>query len=414
MLMTQKDRTILRDLAKRQAEIAALPEMAEKKKLWYDLNGGKADHPLVVMEFHGIQSEVYPPLVCESPLARAFEAQITGRIFKFENFRDDRVIPAEISVGTRSWFKPFDHEAKMTQIENGMGYMFEHIVKDLKEDCGAFKPSTFSVDAGLSESRAKKEEIEDVLGDILPVRLSFSGPSFNAAHIFIRMMSMETMFLSIVDYPELFHKFMRRLTDDYIAYIDALEQNAAIVPNNDGTSLGQDSYGYTHDLPGAEELDRPAKFSDVWAYANYQETVGMSNEMFDEFFFSYTKEFAARCGLLAYGCCEPVHTLWEPCLSKVPNLRKLSVSPWCDEEAIGEMLRGTKIVYHRKPFPNYISVDTTLDEDALLKHMEKTVKAARGCPLEVTFRDITSVRGEPQRLTRAVEITRRAFEGYCG
>jgi len=124
------------------------------------------------------------------------------------------------------------------------------------------------------------------------------------------------------------------------------------------------------------------------------------------------KEIADRCGLFTYGCCEPVHTLWEPCLSRLKTLRKVSVSPWCDEEAIGEMIRGKKVVYNRKPFPNYISVDPTFDEDAFLEHMGKTVRAARGCPLEVTFRDVSGCCGQPWRLARAVEITREAFDRW--
>jgi hypothetical protein len=250
---------------------------------------------------------------------------------------------------------------------------------------------------------------------------------------------------------------MRGLTDDYLTYIDAAEVGGAIVVNNDESNVPQDSYGYTRELPGGGGADCksacgggavgigadgdnavgigadgargrgaagcaevsakksggsdvcPVRARDVWGYANSQETVGMSPAMYDEFFFTYIKEVANRFGLFAYGCCEPVHTLWEPCLSKLSNLRKVSVSPWCDEENFGDMIRGKKVVYHRKPSPNYISVDSVFDGGALLRHMERTVKAARGCPLEVTFRDITSVRGDPTRLARAVEITREAF-----
>jgi len=124
------------------------------------------------------------------------------------------------------------------------------------------------------------------------------------------------------------------------------------------------------------------------------------------------EEIANRCGLLSYGCCEPVHSLWEKCLSRLKTLRKLSVSEWADEDYIGEAIRGTNIVFHRKPFPNFIGVDKVFDETAFLKHMEHTVKAARGCPLEVTFRDVYSVQGEPQRLPKAVDIVREAFSRW--
>ena len=407
-MITQKERTILRGLASRQAEIAALPVMEERRALWYGLNGGETEHPLVTMEFHGVESDVYPDLRCETPPARRMEHQMARQIFKFENYRDDRVIPAAFLVGIPNWFRAFDYSPRSVH-SSAMGYMYEHVVHDLEKDFDRFKPSKFEVDAGLVKANERKAEVEDVIGDILPVRLEFPGPVFCPGHSLITMMRMETMCLGLLDYPDLFHKAMRLLTDDYHAFLDAIEAGGAVIPNNDESHVAMDTYCYTHDLPGADELDRPAKIAGVWGYANSQETVSMSPAMFDEFFFTYIKEIAERFGLYSYGCCEPVHTLWEPCLSRLRNLRKLSISPWCDEEFMGDALRGRGIVYHRKPFSNFFSIDPVFDEAAFLAHMKKTVLAARGCPLEVTFRDICSVRGEPWRLTRAVALTREAF-----
>jgi len=413
--ITQKERSLLRELAKRQAEIAALPVMAEREKLWYDLNDAKPGaRPLVTMEFHGLARDVYPPPACENAFARAIESQMAMQIFKHDFYRDDRVIPPFIMVAIQNGITPFDYTADSDRVYEadgsaGLGYMYKHAVHDLESDAGVFKPSTFTVDAGLVKTNRLKAACEEILGDILPVRIEFPAFLYCPANVFIRMMSMETMFCSIPDYPELFHKLMRRLTDDYHAFIDAIEAGGAVIPNNDASHVPMDTYGYTRDLPGAGELDRPVRLSDVWGYSNFQETVGMSVPMFDEFFFTYTKEILDRCGLVSYGCCEPVHALWDQCLSRMKNLRKVSVSAWCDEDALGDMIRGRKIVFQRKPFPNLISVDSVFDEGAFLEHMKHTINAARGCPLEVTFRDVTSVRGEPQRLTRAVELTREAF-----
>ena len=412
--ITNKERNIIRELAKRQAEIAALPVMAERLPLWYDLNDGVAAHPLVTMEFHGLEQEVYPPPVCENAFAQSLERQIGQMIYKHEHYRDDRVVPDYVSVHIPNHFTSFGHKTSSYHTRGadgseGLGYMYDHVVADFEADFHVFGPSVYTVDKGLEKANQMKAMAEDILGGILKVRMEFPSVTYDPANAFIRMMGMETLFCSIMDYPGLFHKAMRSLTDGVHAFIDAMEAGGAILPNNDGSRVNQDSYGYTHDLPGPGELDRPARLSDVWGYSNSQETVGMSVPMFDEFFFTYMEEFANRCGLFAYGCCEPVHELWPRCLSRLKNLRKLSISPWCDEEAIGEMIRGTKICYHRKPSPNFISVDSVFDEDGFLAHMKRTVLAARGCPLEVTFRDVTSVRGDPGRLTRAVELTREAF-----
>lgn len=79
---------------------------------------------------------------------------------------------------------------------------------------------------------------------------------------------------------------------------------------------------------------RQASFADGWGYANSQETVGISPQMFDEVFFPSIARYAARFGLFAFGCCEPVHPLWERSLSRLPNLAQGLGFAWCDEEAI--------------------------------------------------------------------------------
>ena len=412
MTISPTNRHTLRELAKQQAEIAALPIMKEREALWYALNDGCTKHPLVVMEFHGLKEEIYPALTCEDPFLMGIERQLAHNIYNHKHFNDDRVIPNFIKLRVPNSIIPFNYhhpELKLADTPS-IGYMFDHAVEDLEADCGVFKPSVYTVDTGLQKANALKQDLENILGDIIEVRLDFPCFSFNPANILISMMSMETMFYSMLDYPELFHKIMRQLTDDYHAYLNSMEAAGAILPNNGASSVDQDSYGYANDLPSANDLEgRPARVSDVWGYSNFQEAVGLSADMFNEFYFGYLLEVSSRFGLYAYGCCEPVDKIWEPCLSRMTNLRKLSISPWCNEEAIAEKIRGTKICFHRKPSPNFVSADTVFNEAEYLKHLEKTVKAAKGCPLEITFRDITTVHGQPWRLGKAVELAREAI-----
>ena len=196
--MRLKEKQFLRDLARRQAEIAALPIMEERRALWYGLNDGSPKRPLVTMEFHGVESDVYPPLACETPLARGMENQMARQIFKYEHYRDDRVIPNSYMVGIPNWFRPFGYSPKVAD-RQGMAYRYEHAVHDLEADFAVFKPSEFEVDTGLARANERKAQAEDIIGDILPVRLEFPGPSFCPGHILVQMMSLETMCLSILD-----------------------------------------------------------------------------------------------------------------------------------------------------------------------------------------------------------------------
>ena len=137
-----------------------------------------------------------------------------------------------------------------------------------------------------------------------------------------------------------------------------------------------------------------------------QESAGISPAMYEEFIFPYYLEISRNFGLLSYGCCEAVHGIWDNCLSKMDNLRKVSVSSWCDERFMGERLRGKKIIYHRKPSPNYLGVGSNLDEDALRKHIRETLTAAKGCTLEITQRDVYSINNNEDKARRYVDIIR--------
>jgi hypothetical protein len=130
----------------------------------------------------------------------------------------------------------------------------------------------------------------------------------------------------------------------------------------------------------------------------------------ENFIFPYFRDLCAEFGQVYYGCCEPVHEIWECCVSQYPNLRKVSISAWCNEDTMGEALRGSRVIYSRKPSPNFIGVGKDLDTDAFSAHMRKTLVAAKDCHLEIIFRDIYSLSGDLSKPGRAVEITRRLID----
>jgi hypothetical protein len=132
--------------------------------------------------------------------------------------------------------------------------------------------------------------------------------------------------------------------------------------------------------------------------------------MYEEFVFPSYSEIARRFGLVYYGCCEPVHGIWERCVSKLPGLRKVSISPWCDEEFMGNALRGSGVIYSRKPSPTFIGVGKVFDEEGFSRHMTRTVSAARGCTLEVIMRDVYTLTGDLSKPARAVTILRGVID----
>jgi len=74
--LPEHERSYLRELAKKQAEYAALPVMEQRKQLWYALNDGKpgAQAP-VVIETGTFNRDFMPEglLHCESEIGRRLE-----------------------------------------------------------------------------------------------------------------------------------------------------------------------------------------------------------------------------------------------------------------------------------------------------------------------------------------------------
>ncbi|MGN0802370.1 MAG: hypothetical protein ACI4MF_07245 [Candidatus Faecivicinus sp.] len=406
MQISSKDRETLRELAKRQAELAASPRNQQLMREWIAFGSNDAPkRPMIRIEIDTFQHEILPALMrCEGAQARKIEARMLKPIANFTLFEDDTLVPAYYAVGDRLRFVPFGLPAKREET-GGLGHHFIPYLHDLEEDEHLLGPSAFSVDdAGAAQELA---EMEELFGDILPVRrLSdalISCPTQDIVHI----MNMDDMYVAMIDDEERFHAMMRRLTDDYIAYFEMLESGKHLRSAARMQHLCQGTYCFTDELPD----DAPgAPLKDLWLYMDSQETSGVSPAMFAELIFPYYRELMDRFGLVSYGCCEATHGIWDNCLSKVPNLRKVSISPWCDEEFMGERLQGTRVTYLRKPPATILGMDAPLDEDAARQCFRKTARAAKNCKLEIAQRDVYQVHHDPEKVRRYVQIAREEIE----
>ena len=96
--------------------------------------------------------------------------------------------------------------------------------------------------------------------------------------------------------------------------------------------------------------------------------------------------------------------------SVLKNLRKISISPWCDERFMGQRLQGLPVIYQRKPSPNYLGVGVNLDEEAVRKSVRETLQAAKGCRLEITQRDVYTINNDIKKAKRYVDIIKEEIE----
>ena len=123
--------------------------------------------------------------------------------------------------------------------------------------------------------------------------------------------------------------------------------------------------------------------------------------MYREFIFPYYRRIAEAYGMLSYGGDESVDAVWDEGVCDLPNLRKVSIAPQCDEYDMADRLRGTRIIYYRKLPPEALS-----DEDALRLSIRQTMTIARGCAIEFKPRCTPDMQGDFIRAQAYVDIIR--------
>ena len=412
------ERTILLKLARKQAEYAALPIMEQRKQMWYDLNDGRPNaRPPVIVETWTFDRDFFPEGVfqCTSELGRAIERQLLRNTRNHELIDDDKVIPDTFDIG---WSVEIDEmgvqiETERVKDSDGIetGYRFLHPIQDLARDLHLLKPAACHVDR--QQTMARKAFLEELLGDLLPVRIRTGTYGHTGlTQRVVRLMGMEAYLMAIYDSPDEVHALMAFLRDNALRTMRWAEAEGLLRLNNGNQDSFGSSYNFTTRLP-APDLDGGAvRLRDMWGAADSQETVGISPKMFHEFCFPYYRDVCEPVGLLYYGCCEPAHPFWDD-IRQLPHLKKVSISRWCDERFMGEALRGTEIVFSRKPDPNFLSVDVKLDEEAWAAHIRETLEATRGVFVEFIVRDVYTVHGDLNNAPRAVEVARREIDLYC-
>ena len=412
------DVAILRGLAQRVREAAESPVNQERLQRWYAHDEGEAVRPLIVTETDaGIQLVIpdYQP-ACQQGWAQQQEWWLRMQLCHFEQIQDDYPLEAAVNCSWHIGMSDYGVATHSTQpkTEGTRGaYHIDAPLQDLERDFPRLQPRSFTVDRDAS--LAAKALLDEVYDGILTVQWRGNpwwtmGLTWDA----ISLIGLENLMLYMYDQPEALHQLMGFLRDDRTALLDWMTREELLMLNNANDYVGSGSYGYTRRLPRADRAPgSPLETADLWTLIESQETVSVGPEQYAEFIFPYENSLAERFGGIYYGCCEPVHTRWHV-LKHLANLRRVSISPWCDEAFMAEAL-GNRYVYSRKPNPTLVST-AQFDEDAIRADLRHTLRLthAHGCPTEISMKDVHTLHNEPHRLARWVAIAREVVEEIYG
>ncbi len=409
MSISAKDRQILRDLARYQLELAHSPRNRQTWQDWLANGSSKTQvtRPLIRIELSSFEGQIMPLfLKCEGEEARRIERAMLRPIICHAEFEDDTLVPDYYGVGDAYQFTPFNLPVQVKH-SDGLGHHFIPYLHDLEEDEHLLGRSPFAVREDWAQ--AQVQQAEEIFGDILPVKRISDAAYCTPMQDIVHIMNMDDMYMAMIDDEDRFTAMLDRLTDDYIAFFKAQEASGTLHTAARMQHLCQGTYCFTDELPDGQPN---ARLKDRWLFMDSQETAGVSPEMYRDLVFPYYKKVMDEFGLVSYGCCEATHSIWDNCLSGIEHLRKVSISPWCDEEFMGERLQGTGVTFLRKPPATILGMDTPeLDEEATLACFRKTARAAKGCKIEIIQRDVYQIGSNPQKVKRFVELARKGLEG---
>ncbi|MBW8016837.1 MAG: hypothetical protein FVQ82_11670 [Planctomycetes bacterium] len=99
-------------------------------------------------------------------------------------------------------------------------------------------------------------------------------------------------------------------------------------------------------------------------------------------------------------------------MRKIPNLRKISISPWCDIESVINQV-GADYVISQKPSPAILA-ETDWNPAQARADIRSVLEKAEGkCHIEFIMKDISTVRRDPKRLWQWSKIAMQEAENFA-
>ena len=410
--LPQTDIQILRELGKTYAEIAALPVQQEKKTLWTKLNDLNPVRPLVwINEVCWEQMDVDGELTLttQSEVARRLETLLRRTIYQWKHMPGDMVVDSVI-------YAPFiiDHPGIGIQVEadfpagaTGEGIISRHFANQIQSEDDIAKITTPTIRHDAERSQAFLQAYREIFAGILDVQQKGSpGFWFSPWDDIVFWMGADAALLNLAMEPDMMHRLITHVVDVYMNILDQFEAQGLLGLNNCNWRVGSGAYGYTKDLP--EKKAQQVNVCDIWGAAAPQIFGSVSPQMHKEFSIDVEKKYLNRFGLLYYGCCEPLSERLD-LLADLPNLRKISISPWANVARAAEGMRN-KYVMSLKPSPS-IFASSGWDADYARKELTSKLQEAKGCNVEIVMKDISTVLNEPHRLWEWAKIANEVVQG---
>ncbi len=410
------DVDLLRRLAAEVAEIAALGVQRENARLWQRLNDRRSERPMVWINeipWHEMDVGGELTLVAEHPWARDQERELRRTLYQWRHMPGDMIVSDCLACPLAVHSTDFGiiEQADVVRTDARSDIVSRHFHRQIHDLADLEKIRMPVVTHDRQASEYAFAAMCGLYGDIMPVRkVGQTHIWFTPWDYLIRWWGVEAAMLDMYERPQLVHAAVERMVDAWMIELDQFVAQNLLWLDSNNTRIGSGGYGYTADLPGGDYDPQHVKPHNMWGCSNAQIFSEVSPKFHWEFALEHDLRWLARWGLNYYGCCEPLDGKAE-LLRRIPNLRKVSVTPWCRTGRAVEAI-GPRWVVSRKPNPAIFAEDRWNPARAR-QEIREFLQAARGCHVELIMKDVSTVRGEPRRLWEWARIAREEAEAFA-
>jgi hypothetical protein len=411
-MFTAQDIRILRELAQEVRDLAALEVNKERIRRIRNMHSLKPVRPPVwIDEIPWHEMDIGDALVprCESQDGRNMELHFRRILYRWKYIQVDMVVEDTFYVHKSFTDSGIGVEIKEETLStNAENYIVSHHYEDQLDTEEKLEALKLPVIKARPEADEKNlEMVREVLDEIMSVKLRGHGIGYAPWDQIAMLRGVENCLVDMMNRPELVHKTISKFTDIGIARYTQMEDEGLLdynVPSLHCTPP------YTDDLPAADYDGGKIRRKDIWFRGMAQLFSAASPAMQDEFDLQYMRPLMEQCGLTYYGCCEPLDR-FIPYLKKVPNMRKIGVSPWANVQSSAEQIGGD-YVFARKPNP--ANVARNFSKDVVVEEIKETIEACikNKCPYEFVLKDISTVGGNPQNLINWAKTVMEVIDSY--
>jgi len=392
---------VIRGLAEQVAEIAAASRMAAIRARWRAVNGlRKPDRAPVYCRPIGCWRELLPPetLACRTGWLRGMEQAFRKILLKREIDDDTPVsphyaVPAVFEVDPPNTWGLDIGQTRPAESDGAWAYD-----PPLRTESDYDKLCAPHFTYNEPATRRRLEQVSEVLGDALPVKLVCLPPlTANICTFAAKLRGLEQMMLDMALNPELMHRLMAHLRDAVLTAMDQVEATGLLTPNNEGPMFCSDPFG---PAPVAGRYG----YRNCWSIANSQECDQVSPAMWEEFALTYEKAIFARFGLVQYGCCENLTHKIDRVLT-IPNLRVFVSSAWTDLDKVIEAVGTDYCIMWRQKATDVVF---PADVSSIKAHLDEGTRKLKGQYYQLVLRELQTLAGHMDRLHVWAQLAKEA------